>query len=115
MKAAADSARAWLAAIGGTAVPASLQARMEQALRDVAADQPDVADLFAAAALSCLQDALAQCEERDAALHLLAADALMTAACEAAAADADAAERLPALCAAYDVQRVAALAGLTPS
>jgi hypothetical protein len=52
---------------------------------------PDIANSRAllAAALTCLDDALELGNERAAALELLAADALLTAACEAAAEEDD--------------------------
>jgi hypothetical protein len=70
-----------------TDVPEALAARMRLALAGVAmpslvgSTSSDSARL-ALAARVCLQDALAACDERDAALPLLAADALITAACE---------------------------------
>jgi hypothetical protein len=77
--------RAWLASRADD-VPPSLQARMELAVDGTAAaTPPDVAGELTAAALACLQQAFANCDERGAAQHLLAADALITGACEAAA------------------------------
>jgi hypothetical protein len=49
---------------------------------------PGVPHWLSAAALASLREALVRCDERPAALHLLAADALITAACEAAASAA---------------------------
>lgn len=72
-------------------VPASLEQRMQQARAAVAPQDTEAATL-AAAAIHALQDALQNCDERSAALPLLAADALVTAAC--AVADADDLERL---------------------
>ena len=81
-----DRARAWLAMRAG-AVPPVLEARMESALDDVL-DDDVVARALADAARSCLRDAMRAGEDRAAALHLLAADALITYACEAAAVGA---------------------------
>ncbi|HSJ06702.1 MAG TPA: hypothetical protein VK936_08370, partial [Longimicrobiales bacterium] len=80
-------ARSWLAA-RSAGVPASLQTRMETALLEAPAPagSPVHAEL-AAAAIACLQAALRIGDDRSAAIHLLAADALITAACEAAADD----------------------------
>lgn len=79
-----DRARAWLAMRAG-AVPPVLEARMERAIDDVL-DDDVVARALADAARSCLRDAVRAGDDRAAALHLLAADALITYACEAAAA-----------------------------
>jgi hypothetical protein len=57
---------------------------MESAVAEVI-DSDTVAAALAAAAHSCLRDALAAGADRTAALHLLAADGLITFACEAAA------------------------------
>lgn len=67
--------------------PASLVARMDRAVQEAARAHPrlEAADALGQAALSCLREALEQCDERAAALPLLAADALITAACEHAA------------------------------
>ena len=82
-----DRARAWLAMRAG-AVPPVLEARMERAMDDVL-DDDVVARALADAARSCLLAAVHSGDDRAAALHLLAADALITYACEAAAGDAD--------------------------
>lgn len=66
------------------AVPPALEARMESAIEDVIDDDSVPASL-ADAARVCMRDALAAGDDRSAALHLLAADALITYACEAAA------------------------------
>lgn len=79
-----DNARAWLAMRAG-AVPPVLEARMESAI-DEALDEDTVPRALADAARVCMRDALTAGDERGAALHLLAADALITYACEAAAA-----------------------------
>jgi hypothetical protein len=76
-------ARAWLALRAG-AVPPSLEARMEAAV-DAVGDGRSVHRDLADAALRCLLAAARLGDDRGAALHLLAADALITAACEAAA------------------------------
>lgn len=65
-------------------VPPELEARMESAIDD-APDDDSVHAPLADAARICLRDALAAGDDRAAALHLLAADALLTYACEAAA------------------------------
>jgi hypothetical protein len=123
MTALLAQARSFLAASGD--VPPQLMARMTEAL-DEALDEAahpdapadaapaDLPDLLGAAAMACLRLALERCDERYAALHLLAADALITAACEAAAGgeDADAAvARLRALCDEFAVHRLSAAAG----
>ncbi|HEX2167230.1 MAG TPA: hypothetical protein VHG09_08310 [Longimicrobiales bacterium] len=77
-----DRARAWLAIRAG-AVPPALEARMESAMDDVLEDD-SIPAVLADAARVCLRDALAAGDDRSAALHLLAADALITYACEAA-------------------------------
>jgi hypothetical protein len=92
-------------------VPPELQARMELALLTTGHDDAaaaDVAHALAQAAVSCLRDALTTCEHRRAALPLLAADALITAAFEAAA-DRDPAA-VAALCAEYDALHIEAVA-----
>ena len=82
-------AEAWLEPRTAGA-PESLRGRMLAALRNVP-QAAGVADSLAAAALACLQDALRDPADRAHALDLLAADALFTHACEAAAADGSAA------------------------
>ena len=82
-------ARSWLASRAG-AVPPQLEAAMENAVDEVA-DDIAVPHALAAAARVCLVRALHDCDDRSAALPLLAADALMTFACEAAA-DGDGAD-----------------------
>jgi hypothetical protein len=109
--------RAWLAVRAG-AVPPSLQARMESAVEAVAAAaQPDVPAELSGAAIACLLRAFEGCDERAAALHLLAADALMTSACEAAAgvdsADAGAATAAPAAAATAATSTAATAAAAT--
>jgi hypothetical protein len=79
-----DAAREWLGRHAHD-VPAVLQQRMERAAGD--ATGADVQDELVAAAIGCLQVALERCDERAAALHLLAADALATHACAYAAND----------------------------
>jgi hypothetical protein len=78
-----DAARAWLAT-NADDVPAQLQHRMEEAA-SVVASGPAVAVELAAAAVDCLRVAFQHCDDRAAALHLLAADALLTHACALAA------------------------------
>jgi hypothetical protein len=108
----------WLAARDGT-VPPALAARMAAAVDAVPTGAgPDVPGRLAHAALDCLRTAFDDCDDRAAALHLLAADALVTAACEAAAQAGLA--TLEELCDALSPQRLAALlpavdAGTAPS
>jgi hypothetical protein len=105
-----DRARAWLAARAG-GVPDALQARMEAA---AAAAPPaaalDVARELGDAALACLAAALAGGDDRAAAADLLAADGLITAACEAAVAQGT----LDALCASFTPAQLAAFTNLEP-
>ncbi len=63
--------------------PPELRARMAEALAPVKAET--VPGALAEAALACLQETVARPEERASALDLLAADALLTYALEAAA------------------------------
>jgi hypothetical protein len=91
-------ARAWLAMRAGS-VPPELEALMESAVDDVIGDETPVPHALAEAARMCLRRAMRNCDERAAALPLLAADALMTYACEAAAAtDSAALEDLATTC-----------------
>lgn len=83
-----DRARAWLA-MRAAGVPPALEARMESAIDDALEDET-IPGALADAARICLVNALAVGDHRDAALHLLAADALITYACLAAATDDDA-------------------------
>jgi hypothetical protein len=84
--------RVWLAHRAGT-VPPSLQAFMESAVDAIPGDDDaGAARELAAAALACLHQALRLGDDRAAALPLLAADALMTAACEEAALRGDIAD-----------------------
>lgn len=81
-------ARAWLAT-RATETPQALMARMDEAVAEPgAADSDEQASVhrdLADAALLCVRAATERGDDRSAALHLLAADALITAACEAAA------------------------------
>lgn len=72
----------WLDA-RANAPPAELRDRMGEALAAVSSET--VPGALAEAALSCMKDTLAAPEERASALDLLAADALLTYALEAAA------------------------------
>lgn len=97
-----------VAATGGAAAPAAaadadalhdmLVAADADALHTVlaAADADALHAVLAAAGITCLHAALQHCDDRGAALHLLAADALVTHACSAAAQTSVAA--LAALC-----------------
>jgi hypothetical protein len=111
--AVAAAAKHWLAG-RVQAAPASLVDHMNLAVDAVPAEAvagsggAAVARLLTRASLSCLAEALESCDDRTAALPLLAADALITAACEAAAGVPGALEEVLALT-APDV-----LDGLTP-
>ncbi|CAN5744181.1 hypothetical protein BH23GEM9_BH23GEM9_11080 [soil metagenome] len=109
----------WLVARSAS-VPASLQAHMEAAVRAVdppaadaavdpssAIDPAAVAQQLATASIASLRAAIAHCDERAAALSLLAADALITSACEAAADES--ADALALLCEEYAPERIAVL------
>lgn len=79
-----SDAQSWLAErIAGA--PADLAARMARAVAD--SERASIADTLAAAAWQCLQLSLRDPAQRASALDLLAADALLTHACEAAAAE----------------------------
>jgi hypothetical protein len=82
-------------------VPINLRARMEAAvLAGAAPPGSRVHAELAAAAITCLKAAIRIGDDRSAAIHLLAADALITAACEAAADDGlDGLDELRAACA----------------
>lgn len=86
-----ERARAWLVD-RAEAVPFELQAEMASALQEVD-DERGIPLALAEAARICLLRALRHGDERAAALPLLAADALVTYACEAASAEGDAALR----------------------
>lgn len=76
-------ALAWLSPrVAGA--PKQLEQRMTEALQAVAA-QRTVQDQLAEAALWCLRRSLEEEQRAEKALQLLAADALLTHACEAAA------------------------------
>lgn len=69
-------------------VPARLVARMRAAfdqLDPLDAEPEETPAALGSAALACLRDALAKGDRREAAIDLLAADALLTYGCEAAA------------------------------
>lgn len=76
-----DSALAWLDARARRA-PATLVRRMRVAV--AGAPGADVAERLGTAAAACLRRALELGDHRDGAFELLAADALLTHACEAA-------------------------------
>lgn len=84
---AAAAARDWLER-HVTGAPPALRERMAAAIEGLegAAATGGVPLLLARAAEECLRATLASPSERPAALHLLAADALLTHACQAAAA-----------------------------
>ena len=77
-----SDAAAWLAP-RIEAAPESLRTRMMSAVTN--ATGGTVHDLLAAAAADCLKRAMEKPSDRASALDLLAADALLTHACEAAA------------------------------
>lgn len=81
------TARAWLEAREPD-IPGPLRERMRAALSAAATGDGPATDL-AQAALDCLRAALDAGDGRGAALHLLAADALITHAAEAAAMDGE--------------------------
>ena len=65
--------------------PFELKRRVVRAVEFIDCDGPTVADVLAAAGLDSLQRSIREGEQRSAANDLLAADALITYACEAAA------------------------------
>ena len=87
-----DAARDWLTARAGAAPP-SLCKAMHAAL-DAGRADGSVAAVLCDAALHALESALQAGDDRAAAWHLLAADALLTAACEAAVDDPGAASEV---------------------
>jgi hypothetical protein len=102
-----EHGRAWLAA-RSAAVPPALHDRMDAAVAAVPATAPpDAAAELADAAVGCLRAAFDDCDSRGAALHLLAADALVTGACEAAAEAGP--DTLDRLCASLSPVRLDAL------
>ena len=80
-----NAARDWLEARAGAA-PLSLRNAMDTALA-AGRGEGSVAAVLCDAAMHALESALQAGDDRAAALHLLAADALLTAACEAAVDD----------------------------
>lgn len=88
-RATARAARSWLAPRLYD-VPDSLRMRMRTAVSRDPQNGESVAEALLIAAMSCMDEALALGSARNAAGHLLAADALLTAACEAATEDGDA-------------------------
>jgi hypothetical protein len=98
--------RVWLAAREPHAPP-PLRDRMDSSLAAFDGDTSSMPHILAEAGLACLKEALQLGPARPAAFPLLAADALLTHACEAAAeAGPDA---LAKLCAALDLRRFAEL------
>jgi hypothetical protein len=93
-------------------IPAALRERMRVALADARAggapDGSGPGEMLARAALDCLRLVLASSGERESALDLLAADALLTDAVAAAA------ERGPAALAAFAEESLARIAALLP-
>ena len=88
------------------AAPPQLRARIDEAIAAVSGATGPA--LFGEAALHALGAAVAKCEERAAALDLLAADALLTYMMEAAAEQGP--EAIEAVAEAYGNVRLAALA-----
>lgn len=105
-----DAARAWLAG-RMPAPPAPLRERLEDALAR-ADDAAGVPAVLAEAALARLHDALALGDDRAAAFELLAADALLTYAFEAAAELG--VDTVEALAEAYGPARLATLIAAEP-
>jgi len=70
--------------------PADLRARMTAALLDATVTRAPASALLLEAAAQCIARALALGRDRRAALELLAADGLLTVACDAAAEEGDA-------------------------
>ena len=99
-----SEALAWLAP-RLAAAPADLADRMRSAVAD--GSGAPVPDALAAAALACLRRGIDGGERRAAALDLLAADALLTHACEAAAEEDPSA--LAAFCQRLSDDRLAPL------
>ena len=96
-----SEARRWLAEhAAGT--PASLMAAMERTLVAAPSDGP-AAEALAEAGLHALRGVVAGHGERGSAVDLLAADALLTCACQAAAAGG--AGAVAAFAASLDVSR----------
>ncbi len=90
--------------------PATLRERMLTALSDSARDSVAVSAIptsLAEAAIGALSIAIEKCDERASALDLLAADALLTYAMEAAAEQGG--EALDAIAEAYGNHRLAQL------
>jgi hypothetical protein len=80
------AAKQWLQ-LHSAGVPASLSEHMLRALAGAVSDDASAStsEALLLAAMSCLREAVELCDARHGALPLLAADGLMTAACEAAA------------------------------
>lgn len=81
-----DAAAAWIGA-RDTDSPAELQRHVRSAI--AASPETTVVDTLVSASAACLDSALRLGSDRAAAAELLAADALLTWACEAAAETAD--------------------------
>jgi hypothetical protein len=79
-----QAALAWLSR-RDPAPPFELERRVRRALERLPAAGPSIPDTLAEAAFQCLRDAARGGAQRSAAHELLAADALLTYACEAAA------------------------------
>jgi hypothetical protein len=95
------AAHAWLEQ-WRAAIPPTLVAVIERALSE-AGDAHNRSDALCDAAVACLRTAWRISDERAAAVHLLAADALITAALEIAAEDPRALAELGARFSAHEV------------
>ena len=100
-----SSAVAWLETHIAEA-PAQLRERMQRALANADETKP-VAQQLSDAAMSCLSASLSNTGERSCAIDLLAADALLTHACQAAAEEG--AESLVTLTESMNADSFAAL------
>lgn len=83
--------------------PDGLRERMLAALDDAANAEAATHDVLALAAAACMQHAMTEQPRRDCALDLLAADALLTHACEAAAEQGG--DALAAFTASWNAER----------
>jgi hypothetical protein len=96
------AAREWLM-VRISDAPDGLRERMLAALNDTNANDGKTQDLLARAATACMQRAMTEQPRRDCALDLLAADALLTHACEAAAEQGS--EALAAFTGSWNAER----------
>ncbi|MGH7471818.1 MAG: hypothetical protein ACRENP_28035, partial [Longimicrobiales bacterium] len=101
------STLAWLSR-RETPPPFELERRVRRAIERLTAPATTVPDVLVAAAFQCMRDAARSGVQRSAANELLAADALLTYACEAAAEQG--VDRLEQLTGDLDVNRFEELA-----